>query len=207
MHKDYPLNVFVNCPFDDEYESIRSAIIFTIFDCGFIPKCALEEEDSGVVRFDKIKKLIEISKFGIHDISRTELDKINKLPRFNMPLELGVFIGAKEFGDEDQEQKITLILDKEPHRYQKFMSDIAGQDIKSHNNHPEEAISQIRNWLNDKLGKKTIPGGIEIYNRYRKFLMEMKNICQELKLRPEEVTYNDYTNFISDWLKENLSLL
>jgi hypothetical protein len=27
-------------------------------------------------------------------------------------------------------------------------------------------------------------------------------ICEELKLDTDEVTYNDYCNFVSDWLQE-----
>lgn len=87
MVKDYASNVFINCPFDNEYSPIRNAIVFAVFDCGFVPRSALEEDDGGDVRFEKIKRLISISKFGVHDISRTELDDINDLPRFNIPLD------------------------------------------------------------------------------------------------------------------------
>ena len=90
----YNDNVFINCPFDTEFDNLKNAIVFAIFDCGFTPRCALEISDNGSVRFDNIKKLIGDSKFGVHDISRIELDTVNNLPRFNMPLELGVFIGA-----------------------------------------------------------------------------------------------------------------
>ncbi|MEO1034443.1 MAG: hypothetical protein AAFX44_02670 [Pseudomonadota bacterium] len=68
------------------------------------------------------------------------MDNENGLPRFNMPLELGVFVGAKRFGDSAQKNKKTLILDREPYRYQEFISDIAGQDIKSHDADPAQAI-------------------------------------------------------------------
>lgn len=202
MVKDYASNVFINCPFDNEYSPIRDAIVFAIFDCGFVPRSALEEDDGGDVRFEKIKRLISISKFGVHDISRTEIDDINDLPRFNMPLELGVFIGATRFGDTHQRKKNTLILDKEPHRYQIFMSDIAGQDIRSHENDPSQAISHIRNWLNAASGRRTIPGGVAINARYQIFQAELPSICEELQLTVEEVTYNDYCNFVSDWLQQ-----
>ena len=202
MVKDYASNVFINCPFDNEYSPIRNAIVFAVFDCGFVPRSALEEDDGGDVRFEKIKRLISISKFGVHDISRTELDDINDLPRFNIPLELGVFIGATRFGDTHQRKKNTLILDNEPHRYQIFMSDIAGQDIRSHGNDPSQAISHIRNWLNAASGRRTIPGGVSINARYQRFQAELPGICEELQLTVEEVTYNDYCNFVSDWLKQ-----
>lgn len=110
MVSTYTDNVFLNCPFDDRYLPIRNAILFAVFDCGFVPRYALEIDDSGEVRFAKIQLLIAESKFGIHDISRTELDPSTNLPRFNMPLELGVFIGAKQYGSSKQKNKNSLIL-------------------------------------------------------------------------------------------------
>ncbi len=208
MVKDYSGNVFVNCPFDEEYLPILNAIIFAIFDCGFIPRSALEEDDGGITRFDKIKHLISISKFGIHDISRTELDEGTDLPRFNMPLELGVFVGAKRFGNTHQAKKNTLILDKEQYRYQMFMSDIAGQDIRSHENEPAQVISIIRNWLNSASDGITIQGGAAINERYERFLVALPEICGEVQLVVEEVTYVDYCNLASGWLRTraNVSL-
>ncbi len=91
-------SVFVNCPFDEEYEELFDAVVFAVHDCGFVARCALEAFDSGEARIDKILAIIAKRKFGIHDISRTELSKNTRLPRFNMPLELGLFLGAKTFG-------------------------------------------------------------------------------------------------------------
>ena len=50
-----------------------------------------------------------------------------------MPLELGIFLGSKKYGDKKNKTKVCLVIDKEQYRYQIFISDIAGQDIKSHN--------------------------------------------------------------------------
>lgn len=80
---------------------------------------------AGGVRFEKIKNIISSSKYGIHDISRTEPDHKTKLPRFNMPLEPGVFTGASRYGNKAQKQKNCLIMDKKEFRYRKFISDIA----------------------------------------------------------------------------------
>ena len=65
--------------------------------------------------------------YGIHDISRTDLDSIHRLPRFNMPLELGIFLGARHYGKVEQRQKKVLIFDIEPFRFQKFMPSIADE--------------------------------------------------------------------------------
>ena len=191
-------NVFLNCPFDDEYIEIRNALIFAVFDCGFIPRCALEDNDSGEVRFDKIQKIISECRFGIHDISRTELDGDTDLPRFNMPLELGVFIGAKRYGDKTQKVKKSIILDCEPYRYREFISDISGQDIQSHGNDPEQAITRIRNWLNTSSGRRTIPGGRAVVQRWRQFENDLSDMCAKIPIDIDELTYNDYANFISE---------
>lgn len=163
---EYSGSVFVNCPFDDEYKPIRDALVFAIFDCGFQPRSSLEENDAGAVRVDKIQRIIAECKYGIHDISRTELDEHNHLPRFNMPLELGMFIGARRFGDRKQKLKNCLVLDRDQYRYQQFISDIAGQDIRSHNQNPRDAIRAVREWLNATTGRRTIPGGAQIANRF-----------------------------------------
>jgi hypothetical protein len=58
---------------------------------------------------------------SIHDISRTEVrDQPYQLPRFNMPLELGIFLGAKRFRRHSS-RKRCLILDREPYRYKRFI--------------------------------------------------------------------------------------
>jgi len=56
--------------------------------------------DSSEFRLDKIYSMIGDSNYGIHDISRVELGLESKLPRFNMPLELGIFLGAKKYGNK-----------------------------------------------------------------------------------------------------------
>jgi len=199
----YTACVFINCPFDEDYEQIRNAIVFAVYDCGFIPRCALEENNAGNIRFDKIQKIISECKFGVHDISRTELDEHNGLPRFNMPLELGVFLGAKRFGTSNQKHKNCLIIDREQYRYQQFISDISGQDIRSHNGDANTAIGLVRAWLNDASGRRTIPGGRDIAQRYEAFCGDLPEICRNAHLEINEVTFNDYSVFTSDWLIEN----
>jgi hypothetical protein len=99
---EYDISVFVNCPFDRAYKSLFEAIVFAVFDCGFQPRCALENEDAGQVRMEKVFDLIGACRFAINDLSRADLDSETNLPRFNMPLELGVFLGH---GDTVQADK------------------------------------------------------------------------------------------------------
>lgn len=197
----YNDNVFINCPFDPVYKPLFDAMVFAVHDCGFIPRCALEEEDASQVRIDKIYEIIADCRYGIHDISRIELDEPSGFPRFNMPLELGIFLGAKKFGSETQKGKKCLILDREPYRYQQFMSDIAGQDIQAHNNAPEEIVKVVRNWLRTASRHRTIPSGDIIWERYQNFMQDLPKTAETHRLTVEEMIFNDYTLVIEEWLK------
>jgi hypothetical protein len=106
-------HVFLNCPFDERYRPIFNAIIFAVSDLGFIARCSLEEDDAGDSRLSKIERMIEECRFGINDLSAVTLDAVTNLPRFNMPLELGLFLGCRRFGSPNQSKKRTLILDSE----------------------------------------------------------------------------------------------
>jgi hypothetical protein len=199
--KDYNLSVFINCPFDRAYKPLFNSLVFTTIYCGFRARCALEIDDGSQVRIDKIFAVIEECGFGIHDLSRTQLDKGTGLPRFNMPLELGMFLGAKRFGDQRQKRKRCLILDRTPYRYQKYISDIAGQDIRAHEAKDSKAISITRDWLRNCSGNATLPGGIEINRQYARFKLKLPALCREIPLGLAEVTFNDYTNIATEWLK------
>ncbi len=201
--KNYSRNVFINCPFDDEYQQLFYAMIFTIYNCGYFPRCAMEIEDGGETRISKIFNIISECKFGVHDISRTELSQDNDLPRFNMPLELGMYLGAKRYGDKKQKIKTCLVLDKEQYRYHIYISDIAGQDIKSHNNDPLTLIPIVRNWLRNQSGRTTIIGGAEICQRYEDFVGVLPQLCEELQLTIDELIFNDYRTIIEEWMKAN----
>jgi hypothetical protein len=196
----YRNNVFINCPFYEEYIPIFRAIVFTVAACGFVPRSTLEHDDGSQVRIEKIYRLIGSSALGIHDVSRTELDAENKLPRFNMPLELGVFLGAKRFGTGNHRSKRCLILDRDRYRFQKFISDISGQDIKSHGTSPETAIRSVCDWLRNAPGNRTVPGGSHLWARYQKFTRGLADMCGRLQLTPEHLTFTDFYQLVLEWL-------
>lgn len=198
----YSRQVFLNCPFDEQYRAIYEAIIFSILASGFVVRCAREREDSAEPRITKINDIIRASKFGIHDISRVELDTVNRLPRFNMPLELGLFLGAKAFAsDPKQREKRCLILDVEPYRYQKFISDIAGQDIHAHHGDPDRALTETRQWL-ASVARHQLPGTKEIKTAYSAFRLELPGILSRLQLDRADLRYAEFLKIVLGWLQE-----
>lgn len=192
--------VFINCPFDGAYLPFFHAIVFTVLRCGFKPRCALETVDSAGTRIAKIEKLIEECTLGIHDISRTELNAAG-LPRFNMPLELGLFLGAKRFGDEKQKRKRCLVLDTKPYRYQAFMSDIAGQDIEAHGNDIATLIDKVRLFLNAARRGEPLASGAVLTGDYDRFSKALPGMCADLDIDVDTLTFKDFAWIAARWVE------
>ncbi len=57
MPTDYDLNVFINCPFDKDYDELFDAVLFSVYRCGFRPRCALEVDNAGDTRIEKLIRL------------------------------------------------------------------------------------------------------------------------------------------------------
>jgi hypothetical protein len=60
----YDTSIFFNCPFDVSYKSVFDALIFAAFDCGYVPRCALEIDDAGQVRIEKILAIVRARRLG-----------------------------------------------------------------------------------------------------------------------------------------------
>lgn len=193
-------DVFINCPFDTEYSPIFRGLVFTIYACAFRPRSARETDDGGEARIEKLFRLIDQCRYGIHDISRTQLD-VSKLPRFNMPFELGLFLGAKRYGRGLHAEKKLLIFDKEQYRYQKFLSDLAGMDIHEHRNDVRRAIVETRNWLTT-VSRRTLPSGQKLYNLYQKFIKQFPSYARSADLDPDDVAYADFERLVAGWLTQ-----
>ena len=192
-------DVFINCPFDRAYNPTFRSIIFAIYACGFRPRSAMELDDGGQTRIDKLYGLIAECRYGIHDLSRTELDDVNQLPRFNMPLELGIFLGAKRFGGQAQSAKRLLILDVERYRYQRFISDLAGMDIHGHDGDAVTALRKTRDWLAN-VSRRQLPSADRVARLFQLFVADLPSLAADLEFDPETVPYVDFERMVVGWL-------
>lgn len=199
----YSKNVFINCPFDPKHKALFRAMVFAVHDCGFIARCALETEDGGEARIRKIIQIMRESRYGIHDLSRIELDRGTRFPRFNMPLELGMFMGARAFGSKEQRLKACLILDRERYRYQAYCSDIAGQDIRPHSGNAASAITAVRNFLANQRSTRLLPSGSKIAKRYEVFRAELPSSARRFHLSSPELTFTELRTFVLAFLDMN----
>lgn len=179
------------------------AITFAVQACGYVPRCAVESENQQHGRLEKIIQLIKACPLGIHDLSSNGPDSIHGMARFNMPLELGLFLGAAVFG---RGKKSLLIMDAKPFEYHKFISDLKGRDLQTHGNDHRKVIAHVRNWLNREQvqGSRGLPGGIAISRRYEQFKKTLPALLGHAELDESEVSkpehFVDWSRLVTTWL-------
>ena len=163
----FETNVFINCPFDDDYTELQSNIVFTLVYLGLNPLIASLVKDSGQVRLARIFDMIRKAKYSIHDISRLQSIEKNDFFRLNMPLELGIDFGARQFSN-GLNGKRFLILATRKHDYHKAISDLSGCDIESHNDNAEKIVQKVRDWIENQSPREA-DGAARISSRYIEF--------------------------------------
>lgn len=190
----YGRSVFVNCPFDADYLSLLHALVFSIHDCGYLARLAIEDTGGAELRVDKITRLIRESRFSIHDISRVHVDAASPLPRFNMPFEAGVAFGACRFDRVSaQRSRDFMLLEAQAYRDQRTLSDLAGQDTRAHENDPQLLIRHVRTFLARKWSEPTpIRGAASIWNRYQRLQHALPEIAATLEVTVDELLSFDY---------------
>lgn len=198
-------SVFVNCPFDDDYKPLFEALLFTIASSGYRARCALEEIDAADIRFDKLCRLVTESQKSVHDLSRIELGRENNLPRFNMPLELGLFLGARRFGGKAHQRKSALVLTAEKHSLPVYLSDTAGSDAAQHHGKPIEIIRSVRGYLRSTPSGQPLPGASRIQAVFEHFKSVRSRYARALHIAPDEIDpfrdYRDYLVVQEEYLK------
>ena len=112
-----------------------------------------------------------------------------------------MFLGATEYGSGKQRLKSCLVLDRDQYRYQKFISDIGGQDIHAHDGNVETAVRVVRNFLGNLQPSVIIPGPAVIHKRYVAFLGDLPALCAKFGLKKADLTFNNYRTFVEEWLK------
>ncbi len=122
-----------------------------------------------------------------------------------MPLELGIFLGAKKFGDKGQKDKRALIFDFEAYRYMKFMSDIAGADIHIHDNDPRKIIAETRDWLAN-VSSRDLRSAKKIQGLHEEFVAALPAAAAKLQFDCEKIPYSDFLKMIVAFLKSAVAL-
>lgn len=101
---------------------------------GLRPRCVLEIAERGQGRLQRILTLLRGCRVSIHDLSRVQTSLINgrRVPRFNMPFELGQAVMLRVFQPHD-----VHVLESTRHRLAQCVSDLGGIDPLIHGDSPK----------------------------------------------------------------------
>lgn len=200
----YQKSVFVNCPFDLAWRDKFRSIVFTVLACEFKPRCSWEQDDTGDVRINKIMAIIEQCKYGIHDLSQENA-------RLNMPLELGIYIGCRQYNpDNKHRDKKYLVFEGNAFNLKKSLSDLSGQDVKTHEDDILTIMQGVRDWLDDKCSKRKgsliLPHGPALKEHFDNFTSSLPDLCAAMNYgwTVDTMTYQDYLYLASPWITANI---
>lgn len=206
-------DVFINCPFDDDYVELLRPLLFTVVHLGFVPRLASERSDSAEYRLDKICELIEQSSYSIHDLSRLKSESADEFARMNMPFELGIDWGWRRFGDGSARDKKFLVLETNPHDFKIALSDLSGIDIKNHRDQPYEMVRAVRDWFYETVEVTNAPSPTELESLFENFMTDLFEERLAPDLPPDKVREDirrmpiaEYINSLRDWTEASDAL-
>jgi hypothetical protein len=189
--------VFINCPFDDHYRPLFHTAAFTIFACGYNPRCAWEIGDAAAQRVTGILGLIGECRLSVHDLCRAQPGEDI---RFNMPFELGLFVAARHFGGPAHKAKKALVLHETAYEYQRFLSDMAGSDFHAYGGRPDFLCRHVRDFLaKDCATERALYGHKIIIEQMEAFQVKLVSSADADGLDIDNLQFVDYMHI----LKEN----
>jgi len=203
-HPGFNKNVFINCPFDSQYNPLLNPILFTILYVGFTPQIASQTGDSGEQRINKIISLLLKSRYSIHDLSRVRSGRRGEFFRLNIPFELGVDYGFRRTSTGYLRKKRFLVLGANPHDFKRALSDLGGVDAKSHGNDPKKAVIALRNWFVDTVHLSYLPSGSSIWEEFSDFHLDFYDQRKKDGFSRQDLDtlpVREYIACIRDWLK------
>lgn len=200
----YNNNIFINCPFDNDYYPLLKPLLFTVIYLNLRPNIS-QTQDSDNIRINEIKKLIKNCRYSIHDLSRIEPLSENDLPRFNMPFELGIDVGCKTYSLSN---KKLMILEKEQYRIKEVLSDISGQDIFSHNNEPYNLVKVIRDWYKTIFPRRDTISSKIIWDAFNEFNFDLIEQMESEELNPDDIwsiPFSELIQIMKLWIKNYIT--
>jgi hypothetical protein len=169
-------SVFINCPYDEEFQRLFDAVVFACTCCGFLPRSALESGTVAEPRTARIRRAILESKYSIHDLSRCKGEGNANLARFNMPLELGMAMAHRDLSKRADLKHDWLVLVPAGHVYQAFLSDIAGFDPETHDGSAPGIVTAVMKWLATRPDAKRTPEPPQVLAALPKFTEELRQL-------------------------------
>jgi hypothetical protein len=181
---DPATSVFLNCPYDREYQSHFDAAVLATICCGFTPRSALESGTVADPRMERIMRAIFQSKYSIHDLTRCKGEGDANLARFNMPLELGIAMACRSFTRRAAQRHDWLAIVPAGHQYTRFISDLGGFDPPPYNGSERGLVFAIMAWLATRVDAIGTLSPQQVFKGLPEFKSEMRSLRKTWDKRP-----------------------
>lgn len=168
--------VFLNHPFDEDFEILGFGMAFAVVAAGLLPVSALDLNVPDRPRLEMLVEAIRHCHYSAHDLSRCTGEGLGNLARMNMPLEMGMalFYGL----DVQRAAHRCAFFVSSPHAYQAFASDLAGLDPKCHHNDSARLVAEMYDWL-----RAVVPPAlfnsqptVNVVEKYREFQERLRRV-------------------------------
>ena len=160
-------SVFLNIPYDSPFEDLYTAYIVGLTQLGLNVTATLGFPNQD--RLEMIFQLIEKSGISIHDLSRIEAS--HGIPRFNMPLELGIAL----YRAKVSKGKHTVhVFESRRYRAQRSTSDINRIDPRIHHGTAKGVMAALRNIFRQPGDVTTVPEMLVSYRAVKRRLPELR---------------------------------
>lgn len=126
-----PRNVFLNVPFDTNYERQFLGMIAALVAVGRTPRSVLELPEVGRGRLDRLLQHLRHCGVSVHDLCR-----VGTPARFNMPFELGLACALAHVERRHQ----YVLLERVQYRLDRTLSDLRGRDPYVHRGSVRQTI-------------------------------------------------------------------
>ena len=163
--KTFERAVFLNIPYDHQFENLCLAYVCAIASFGLVPRATLEIP--GTRRLDRIIELMQSCPFSVHDLYRVQRYAPTRLPRFNMPFELGLAVAWQKFREK---KHAWYVFETERYRADRSLSDLAGTDVYVHRGTVKGVLRQVSNAFVRETRKATFAQMMEVYRLTRRAL-------------------------------------
>ncbi len=170
--------VFLNYPFDEDFQSMADAMSFSVVAAGMIPVCAKDLSVPDRPRLDMLMEAINHCQYSAHDFSRFTGEGARNLARMNMPLEMGIAL-YHALNTQRHEHRCAFFVPTE-HDYHAFASDLSGLDPLCHVNNDDRLVNQMYEWLRSVVDMSygffnSIPT-VKVLQKYKRFKKELLKI-------------------------------
>jgi hypothetical protein len=161
--------VFLNYPFNPEFETSANALHFAVVAAGLVPLCAKDLSMPDLPRMDGISNAIRSCRYSVHDLSR--FDQQGK----NISLELGIAF-AKVHEGQQRIHRCALFMPSGLD-YHSIASDLSGFDPKQYQGDSSLVVG-VYEWLRDVVRDPVFSGQspLSVKRLYEEFQQELSRL-------------------------------